>query len=48
MVMNSQRPRKKNEVYKRSVVYQGKCKNGNLDGECKVVVTDKRLGGVES
>jgi len=40
--------RKKNEIYKRSVVYKGEFKNGNLDGDCNVIVTDKRLGGLDS
>ena len=35
------------EFYKRSVVYKGEYKNGSLDGECDVVVTDKRLGGLD-
>jgi hypothetical protein len=39
--------RKKNEIYKRSVVYKGEFKNGNLDGDCNVIVTDKRLGGLD-
>lgn len=35
----------KSDIYKRSVVYRGEFKNGNLEGNCNVIVTDKMLDG---
>ncbi len=35
----------KSDIYKRSVVYRGEFKNGNLEGNCDVIVTDKMLDG---
>ena len=35
----------KSDIYKRSVVYKGEFKNGNLEGNCDVIVTDKMLDG---
>ena len=35
----------KSDIYKRSVVYRGEFKNANLEGNCDVVVTDKKLDG---
>lgn len=35
----------KSDIFKRSVVYKGEIKNGGLDGNCEVIVTDKLLDG---
>lgn len=35
----------KSDIYKRSVVYKGEFKNGTLDGNCDIIVTDKMLNG---
>ena len=35
----------KSDMYKRSVVYRGEFKNGTLEGDCDVIVTDKMLTG---
>jgi len=35
----------KSDIYKRSVVYKGEFKNGSLEGDCDVIVTDKMLIG---
>ncbi len=35
----------KSDMYKRSVVYKGEFKNGTLEGDCDVIVTDKMLTG---